>query len=196
MMQSLFSRIPPPSEKLDDAVIHIRCGDVLQYKHHTEYGYPRYATYNEWLPQNDLESIGILTANFEDPSKARGKDVPFLPTCKAIVEDFALYLKTTFPSATVTIRNSDSLETAVTRMVYAKHSWCNPSTFCLYPTLATTGQAYLVKSPGLYPFVEEIRNATNVHVLDRPFLNMFNIVSQNMGTADIIAWLRGEERTK
>ena len=158
----------------------------------------RYETYKEWLPKDGIRSIGILTANFEDPTKARVKDVPFFATCKAIVEDLALYLQTTFSSATttVTIRNSDSVEMTAARMVYAKHAWCNPSTFCLYPTLATVGQAYLIKSPKLYPFVENIPNGTNIHVVDRPFLNMYHIGNDNMNATDIIAWLRGEEKKK
>jgi hypothetical protein len=89
----------------------------------------------------------------------------------------------------VTIHSNDTVEEAgVGRMVHSK-TWCNPSTFCVYPAIATMGQAYILQSPKLYPFVEEI-SEPNIQVVNQKFLSMNQIVSGKMNASDIIGWLR------
>ena len=185
MIRETLRQVPPPTD-MDDVTIHIRCGDLLGYAHHVEYGYPKYAAYKEIL--TTFTSIGILTGNF-DPTKARAKDIPYAETCFKLIQDMAHYFQDTFPNATVTIRSNDTVEEAVGRMVHSKQTWCNPSTFCVYPAIATTGQAYILQSPKLYPFVEEI-SEPNIQVVNQIFLNMNQIVNGKMNATDIIGWLR------
>jgi len=178
---------PPEPDVMDDVTIHLRCGDILKYAHHTEYGFPRYSTYLAKLSQHSPRSIGIATLSF-DPNIMRKKDLPFLETCRRLVVDLADFLEEAF-LVPVTIRNNDTVPQSMGRMVHSRVTWCNPSTFCLYPSLGSHGQGYFVKSPKLYPFIEELQEE-NIKVLDVEFLNMQQIVHQHMNAEDIIQWLR------
>ena len=186
IIRATLRQISPPAE-MDDVTIHLRCGDILKYGHHVEYGYPKYETYKEML--GSFHSIGIATGSF-DPTKARQKDAPHIATCFKLVQDMVHYFQENFPHAEVSIRSNDTTDEAISRMVHSKQVWCNPSTFCVFPAIATTGRAYILQSSQLYPFVEEIAEASVIQVVNRPFLNMNQIVYGNMGAADIITWLR------
>ena len=95
-------------------------------------------------------------------------------TCRSLIDDLKDYLEDVFPHATVTIRNTDAnvVET-FGRMIRAKQVVCSPSTFCLYPTLATHGHGYIVNTT-LYPFVGNIDDA-RIHVMDHDFVSMSTI---------------------
>ena len=205
LIRQVLHRYFPEPEEADDLSIHFRCGDILKYKHHDEYGYPAYSTYQEYLEpfSGNLTSIGIVTGSF-DSKLARDKDVPFLKTCQRLVEDLRDYLQDTFLSVKVNIRNYDATPGhAMGRLVHSKKiMWCNPSTFCLYPALATKAQSFILKSSGLYPFVERISEVShssidtdNIHVVNEDFLSMKQIVTQRMSVDDIVEWLRKEPAT-
>jgi hypothetical protein len=188
MIRKTLRQAPNNIINLDDMTIHLRCGDILQYGHLQEYGYPPYRIYKEVLKQ-PLESIGIISTSI-NPTLARIKDVPFLDSCQLLLQDMREYLSEIFPLARVYIHTNDSVAQSISRMVYSKQVWCNPSTFCVYPAIASMGQSYIVKSSSLYPFVEEIQDEPNIHILDQDFLSMQQIVLNNMTTSDIIHWLR------
>jgi hypothetical protein len=179
----------PPLPEIDDVTIHLRCGDILKYGHHVEYGYPKYETYKEILAP--FKSLGIATGSF-DPTKARAKDALHSAACSELVQDMANYFQEHFPNSKVSIRSNDTADEAISRMVHSKQIWCNPSTFCVFPAIATTGHAYILQSSQLYPFVEAIAGEPDIQVVRRPFLNMNQIVYGDMSAVDIIAWLRGD----
>jgi hypothetical protein len=79
------------------------------------------------------------------------------------------------------------------RLILAENSYCNPSTFCLYPAKASKGTGYLVNSV-LYKWAGDMKESqSNVKLLPVPFLNMQPIVDKRMSAAQIIAWLREPE---
>lgn len=187
MIQEALRLYKPPAD-LDDLSVHLRCGDILKHKEHIEYGFPKYAVYKEFLGKLDLQTIGIVTTPFES-EKARQKDAPFLHICREIATDLAKFFQELHPRAAVQIRNSDTAVEAIGRLVHSKYVWCNPSTFCLFPSIASAGSSFLVWSPKLYPFVQEIQ-APNFHIVDRTFLNMEQVALNRMSAADIIAWIQ------
>jgi hypothetical protein len=185
MIRETLRQIPPPLD-MDDVTIHFRCGDILNNKYQGSYGYPAYSIYEEYLTAFD--SIGILTGSF-DPNIARPLDAPFIAACYEIVEDMAEYFREAFPHAKVTVRSQDTIEESVGRMVHSKQIWCNPSTFCVFPAIATTGQAFILKTE-LYPFVENIRNEPNITVVHQGILSVNKIATKGLLPRDIIDWLR------
>jgi len=178
--------------ELDEAAIHVRCGDILRIRHHAEYGFAPYYAYTKYLDP-DLKSIGIITASF-NCAHGRRKDCPFAGTCRHVAEDLRDFLREQFPDAKVTIRNDDA-EDAVTsfaRLFLARQSFCNPSTFCLYPTLLGRGHGMLVASR-LYPWVEDVAAEVDSEVLQVPILNMKMIVHGRMDGPAIANYLRNAQ---
>ena len=184
----------------DEFAVHLRCGDILQYRHHTEYGFSRYHVYKDVIPSG-VGSIGIFSAP-TDGVRCRGRDCNHLKTCGALVEDLRRFLADEFKGAIVVVRNGtadDRIVETYARMVLAKGVFCNPSTFCLYPTVASTGVGYLVDSPGLYPWARELPRKSvgeekGFVLVEEPFLNMRMIVDGGMTAARIIEWLRTPRR--
>jgi hypothetical protein len=177
--------------EFDDAVIHVRCGDILKYRHHTEYGFSPYWVYADSIPRN-VRSIGILSSPTEAAS-CRKKDCPFTKTCETLLVDLKAYLTSQYPNTPVHLRHNEpnTPVSAFARMVMARVTICNPSTFCLFPTIACHGKGFLVESPKLAPWIKQIDPAeSNVTVLETPFLSMQPIVDQKMGASDIIDWVR------
>jgi hypothetical protein len=207
--------ITSPYTEMDDVVIHIRCGNVLKYSHHMEYGYPRYEFYRQTIQEFvDTElyhshqnhttssnhhhhyrfhhdttfSIAIVTAPW-DPSKCRpDKDCDMIDNiCRPILLDLQWYLKTQFSYATVQIRHDDTTIDSYARMIQAKLIICNPSTFCIYPAIAAHGQSYIVASKRLYPFIAELPLIyDNIHVAEVEFLNMAQINEFRIQGKDLV----------
>ena len=189
----------------DDVAIHIRCGDVLKYAHHSEYGYPRYEFYRQTIhrhfhrddhvPHPTL-SITIVTAPL-DPSHCRvDKDCDWIPQCRAILTDLVQYLETSLSvPAVVRIDRADTTVRSYARLLHAKLNICNPSTFCVYPAMAAFGESYIVASEQLYPFITDLPHMyRNIHVAHVEFLNMTQIhewqeAGQDLVTA-ITSWAR------
>ena len=178
----------------DDAVIYLRCGDVLKYKHHTEYGFVPYKVYKDILGGDTMTSIGIVVGSL-DKNNCRTKDCDFAENCRSIVADLVEYLSKIFPLATVVIHNgpNEMVVSSYARMILAKKLVANPSTFSVYPAVASFGRSYIVKSDRLYPWINHIpEHLSNVQIVDEPFLHMGMIAGNNMKVPDIIAWLRNE----
>eukprot|EP00288_Rhodomonas_lens_P007729 CAMPEP_0177717202 /NCGR_PEP_ID=MMETSP0484_2-20121128/14909_1 /TAXON_ID=354590 /ORGANISM="Rhodomonas lens, Strain RHODO" /LENGTH=400 /DNA_ID=CAMNT_0019229267 /DNA_START=210 /DNA_END=1412 /DNA_ORIENTATION=- len=162
--------------ELDDAVVYLRCGDILKQPWHSGYGWVQYRVYADTL-HPETSTIGIVTTPFEN-GVCRAKDCDFRRDCERIVGDLAAFLEWSFPRSRVVVRNGkeETVQHAFARMVLARQVICNPSTFCLYPTIASTGRGYIVASR-LYPWVELLDRATRpeasiVQVLHQPFLSM------------------------
>ena len=182
IIRKTLQQIPPPPI-MDDVTIHLRCGDILGNVYMRDYGYPRYHVYKEFLT-TPFSSIGILTAT-HDPSKARSSDVRHFPACTAILNDMVDYFQEIYPSVTVSIRSDDTVAQSFGRMVHSKQLWCNPSSFCVLPAIATTGHAYILQSK-LYPFVEEIKGEPRIQLVKRDFLNASQIAIDKMDVSEIL----------
>jgi hypothetical protein len=186
IIRKTLQQIPPPPD-LDDVTIHLRCGDILGNVYMRDYGYPRYSVYKEFLTA-PFGSIGILTAT-HDPRKARSSDVKHFAACSAILDDMVHFFEETYPSVKISIRSSDTIAQSFGRMIHSKQFWCNPSSFCVFPAIATTGHSYMLQSE-LYPFVEEINGEPNIQVVKRGFLNATQIAIDRMNVSEILTWLR------
>jgi hypothetical protein len=169
-------RCANPKENIDDAIIHMRCGDILKpppSRPCTEYGFSYYKTYIDCIPAN-VRSIGIISAPFD--GECRPGDCRFRTPCRILLEDLQNFLHYAFPEATIVLRSNESVVTSYARIGLAKVAICNPSTFCLYPTIASMGRGFLISSEKLYPWIDRISSAhANVTILHKPFYSAARI---------------------
>ena len=169
MTQAILSKNPWLAQDLDEAVIHLRLGDIAREKHGA-YGLVPFSVYTSLIPRT-IKTIGIITAPYQqDRAFAGGNDVALNEAVTVAARD---YIQSKFPDARVSIRNDDVKETmAVTyvRMVAAIWSFCGSSTFCLYPALATAGESYILQSPlygGSPGWLDKVSESfENVHYME------------------------------
>ena len=177
---------------VDDAAIYFRCGDILRYAHHAEYGWVRYSVYKRELDPA-TKSIGIITVP-QNVKTCRKNDCGHLHTCQRLAEDLKGFLQGAFPAATVTLRNqaNETVLGSYARLVLAKQMICNPSTFCMLPAVASQGQGIVVYSQRLYPWVTKAAKAegSQLKVLNDTFLSMKQVVGGHMNVEKIVKWLR------
>lgn len=167
-------RVSNRRELLDDVVIHVRCGDTLDlsrwaatlkadmdrlHKMYRQRTFAPYWLYKAHMP-SDVKRIGIISASL-DPTECRAQDCPHIAECTAVVHDLKSFLSDTYADATVTIHAGDSQQSDFARIVLAKVAICNPSSYCLIPTLGTTGRGIFVQTHmdrPLYPWLEHIND--------------------------------------
>jgi len=178
------------SPVLDDVVVHFRCGDILTFPM-SEYGFVRYHAYADAIDAAATNSIGIVTAPL-DKSRCRKFDCKALDKCEALLGDLVLNLQARFPGVSVHIRNGpkESIKSSFGRMTLAKKQViCGPSTFCVLPAIATVGQAHIVQSDRLYPWVAKVAEAEpNIHLITDPFIS--SDIAKRMSVDDLMVKLR------
>ena len=143
----------------DEVAIHIRCGDTFKIRNPNiaaQYGLLPYSHYHRIIPPN-VSSIGINTQSLNPNCNSwvvrKGDcDGGIVGKCRRIVKHLAVHLRTRYPSAAVTIRDGEPVALAYSRLINAPIATiCNPSTFCLWPTLAS--------NHGWLPFTNLFRGA-------------------------------------
>lgn len=151
--------------ELDDAVIHFRCGDLLN-TNLTSYGFMTFDGYSRHISPA-ARTIGVLTQPFgletnstnemdEKLVQLRTLDTATLQQkkrCRTLVMAFVDHLQKRHPSAKITVRN-DRLETitvAYVRMVLANQSVSAMSTFSLFPILGSFGTGYVLRPKNADP---------------------------------------------
>jgi len=157
----------------------------------SEYGFVRYHAYADAIDAAATNSIGIVTAPL-DKSRCRKFDCKALDKCEALLGDLVLNLQARFPGVSVHIRNGpkESIKSSFGRMTLAKKQViCGPSTFCVLPAIATVGQAHIVQSDRLYPWVAKVAEAEpNIHLITDPFIS--SDIAKRMSVDDLMVKLR------
>jgi hypothetical protein len=186
-----------PQEELDDAVIHLRCGDILianvAHLFGSKYGFSPYSIYHVISPQ--VQSIGILTSSL-DARNCRPADCPHVDICKELVLDLQQYLEEHWNQATVTIRSEETPVASYARMVSSEQVVCDSSTFCIFPAIATRGTSYITENEELYPWVNEVGiKEKNIHIIPRhaKFVTVGDIAKNKWTPAELVALRRGAD---
>ncbi|KAI2501105.1 hypothetical protein MHU86_13396 [Fragilaria crotonensis] len=144
MTQTMLSKTAGLEQDLDEAVIHLRIGDIGRGVNPL-YGLVPYHVYTNLIPPN-TQTIGVITAPFHQKRDHFHANDPELN--EAVVVAARDHIQSKFPDARVSIRNGDETITVTyARMVAANWSFCGSSTFCLFPALATAGESYILQSP-------------------------------------------------
>ena len=169
-----------PNVELDDAVIHWRCGDLLDMAH-PAYSYLKFKAHSRLISQQ-ARSIGIVTQPFESTAQNRAPDSDQLKLdrCRFLVTGLVDFLKKEFPSARISIRNAptETIALAYARLVLANQTICGMgSTFCATPALAAFGSAFLRSPKGFLV-------TTNLWVVQDPILPPLDQIVDNFFLMD------------
>jgi hypothetical protein len=138
---------PPlyPNITLDEAVIHFRCGDLINGGH-SSFGFLKFRTFAKHLDPN-VQSIGIITQPFSTGGQQRRGDTRGGrgDRCRILITAFSDYLKERFVKARITVHNGpdETIALAYARLVMAKQAVSGVSTFAVFPTIATFGIGYV-----------------------------------------------------
>jgi hypothetical protein len=139
---------PPlyPNVSLDDAILHFRCGDLMD-SNHPRFGFLRFQAFAKHIPTTS-KSIGIVTQPFDASSDTvRALDASDTKThrCRVVVTDFIDYLKSLFPHARIQLHNSPDETIALTyaRMIMAQATIAGISTFGVFASIASFGTGYI-----------------------------------------------------
>jgi hypothetical protein len=149
------------SVDLDDAVIHFRCGDLMD-SDHPNFAFLKFASYIQDI-SSEARSIGIITQPFAKVSNDTVDDTAGTNNtslgqerwydassttkdrCRTVVLAFVDFISERFPTSTVTIHNgpSETIALAYARMIMANQTVAGISTFGVFPVVASFGTAYL-----------------------------------------------------
>ena len=150
---------------VDDVAIHFRCGDILLIKTNT-YGIVSFDAYRRLISPH-ARTIGIITQSFGRENN-RDRDKHTTEVCKFLALGLTHYLQHHFPRASISIRNGpgETPATAYARLVLANQSFSALSTFSSFPSLASSGTAFIPKGRLTYfcPAISE--RYSNVKMFD------------------------------
>ncbi|KAI2505329.1 hypothetical protein MHU86_9129 [Fragilaria crotonensis] len=144
MTQTILSKTAGLEQDLDEAVIHLRIGDIGRGVNPL-YGLVPFHVYTDLIPRT-AQTIGVITAPFRQERNHFHPNDPELN--EAVVVAARDHIQGKFPDARVSIRNgNETMAVTYARIVAANWSFCGSSTFCLFPALATAGESYILQSP-------------------------------------------------
>lgn len=197
-------RQPPvyPGVELDDAVLHFRCGDLMDSQH-PRFAFLKFHAFTNVI-SSKVRSIGIVTQPFDKNAQTRNwdKDQYKKDRCRIVVGDFVAYLQEIFPKARTRVHNSPDETIALTyaRMIMANQSIAGISTFGVFPSIASFGTGYIRLPDEKSPTNRWLTNPrldglmSNLVLMEEPNILMVRQVSklwkEKDGQAKILAWFR------
>jgi hypothetical protein len=191
---------PPPFADVewDDAVIHFRCGDLMD-SGHPSFAFMNFRGYTRPIARNTTTSIGILTSPY-DPGAGSVRRVDARPQiqerCRIVVASLQEYVREQFPQARVRIHTEDSIALTYVRMILAQQVVAGISTFGVMPAVATFGTGYLripdhpdeVNQWLLKPRIDEIvDNVVFIKGAKTPVQHI-QALWQQEGAVGVLAW--------
>jgi hypothetical protein len=196
---------------LDDAVIHFRCGDLLDsdlagYGFWTFDGYVRHIS-------SAARRIGILTQPFAENNRTHlqqryldNADAIQNGRCKTLALALQDYIQERHPLATVSIHNNaqETIALSTARLVLANQSIGGRSTFSVFPIVATYGTGYYLQPQSLTPcswlgrldthlLLDPDTRRQSVILFDEPHQKIGSHVSRlwdTNGTEAVLDWFR------
>jgi hypothetical protein len=137
--------LPTAKYELDDAVLHFRCGDLMNSQH-PSFGFMKFSGYTRHISP-EASSIGIITQPFKMGAQSRKVDVPASRSnrCRIVVTSLVQYIKERHPRARVRIHNDvdETIALTYTRMIMANQTIAGISSFGVMPAIATFGTGYI-----------------------------------------------------
>jgi hypothetical protein len=189
----------PSKYVVDDAVLHFRCGDLMDsdnpyYSFMTFHGYTRHIS-----PY--AKSIGILTQPFEGKTQSRKEDSSqiMLDRCRIVVTSLMEFIKSQYPNARVNLHNNGRETIALTyaRMIMANQTIGGISTFSFLPLISTFGTGYMHAQSDSHPWypprprMHDTNSNDNLILFqDSKLIKVVNIQSlwQTKGKDGVLDW--------
>jgi hypothetical protein len=190
---------PTTEYELDDAVLHFRCGDLMDSRH-PSFGFMKFSGYTRHISP-EAQSIGILTQPFDLGAQSRQADSSQhkRDRCRTVVYSLVEYIEKQYPSARVRIHNNvtESIALTFARMIMANQTIAGISSFGVIPAVSTFGKGYIrlpdyPKAPNkwlLNPRIDEL--ADNVVLFYEPKRIMVGAMKglwQNEGEQGVLEW--------
>jgi hypothetical protein len=137
---------PASESDLDDAVLHFRCGDLMDSTN-SFYAFMKFSGLTRHISPA-AKSIGILTQPFEDSVAQERKadaDSKKRDRCRVVVHSLVEFIEERYPYSDVRLRNSvnDTIALTYARMIMANQTIAGISSFGVIPAIATFGTGYL-----------------------------------------------------
>lgn len=165
-----------PNADIDDVAIHFRCGDIMKGFNSDAYGIVAFDSYRRYI-SSSAKTIGIVTASF-DENALRSRDRGTTRACHVLVNALVEYLHFVFPNATIYIRNdgfNETLAMAFARLVMANQTLISPSTFSIFPAIASFGTSYIQRANLTYFVAPIVQHYENVQYMDGPLLSAIDV---------------------
>jgi hypothetical protein len=196
------SDIPPfPASKygIDDAVLHFRCGDLMDSKH-PSFAFMKFSGYTRHISPA-AKTIGILTQPFDTDTQSRKADSGQYKRdrCRTVVYSLVEYIKSRYPKAEVRIHNEAGETIALTfaRMIMANQTIAGISSFGVIPAVSTFGTGYIRrpdyrKAPNMWlinPRIDEL--TSNIILFDEPkkiMVGEMKSLWQSKGERGVLEW--------
>jgi hypothetical protein len=190
---------PVSQYEVDDAVLHFRCGDLMDSKH-PSFAFMKFSGYTRHISP-DAKSIGILTQPFDTDTQSRKADSGQYKRdrCRVVVFSLVDYIKVHYPNAQVRIHNTVGETIALTfaRMIMANQTIAGISSFGVIPAISTFGTGYIrtpdyPKAPNqwlIHPRIDELTD--NVVLFDEPKRIMVGAMKglwQTEGEKGVLEW--------
>ena len=197
----------PASEyAIDDAVLHFRCGDLMDSKH-PSFAFMKFSGYTRHISPA-AKTIGILTQPFDTDTQSRKADSSQYKRdrCRTVVYSLVEYIKTRYPDATVRIHNEVGETIALTfaRMIMANQTIAGISSFGVIPAISTFGTGYIRKpdynkAPNMWlvnPRIDEL--SANIVLFDEPnkiMVGQMKGLWQSQGEPGVLEWFWNDTAT-
>jgi hypothetical protein len=190
---------PATLHELDDAVLHFRCGDLMNSVH-PGFSFMKFSGYTRHISPI-ARSIGILTQPFDIDYQLRNADSGPVKRnrCRIVVTSLVDYVKAHYPGARVRVHNSvnESIALAYARMIMANQTISGISSFGVIPALASFGRGYIrypdyARGPNkwlLNPRIDDLAdNIVLFHEPKRISVSDMKDLWKNEGAEGVIAW--------
>ena len=197
----------PASEySIDDAVLHFRCGDLMDSKH-PSFAFMKFSGYTRHISPN-AKTIGILTQPFDADTQSRKADSSQQKRdrCRTVVYSLVEYIKIHFPEAEVRIHNElgETIALTFARMIMANQTIAGVSSFGVIPAVSTFGTGYIrkpdyPKAPNQWlikPRIDEL--TSNIVLFDEPNRIMVGQIKGmwlNQGETSVLEWFWNDTST-
>jgi hypothetical protein len=193
---------PYADVELDEAVLHFRCGDLMDSTH-TSFAFMNFHGYVRHIAPNTT-SIGILTQPFAKDANVQVRRIDaegkILDRCRTVIYSLVEYIQERFPQARVRIHNEESIALTYSRMILAQQAISGISTFGVMPAVATFGTGYVripdhpveVNQWVLRPHLDDLVN--NVVLIDDRKMPVEHIkmLWEQQGEPGVLAWFRND----
>jgi hypothetical protein len=134
--------VPMRYPLLPDVAIQYRCSDNIGH------GFLPFEAINKRIPDN-AELIMILS---EHPKRGYYEPNDHFPAiATGILRGLMMYIKERHRSSTVLVIRGEDPLLSFMKLTLAKTTICSPSTFCLWPAIASNGTAYMPKAGFIGP---------------------------------------------
>jgi hypothetical protein len=195
----------PNEYELDDAVLHFRCGDLMDSTH-GGFSFMKFNGYTRHISP-ETKSIGILTQPFDDTVNTQTRTVDMAQhkrdRCRIVVNSLVNYIEERHPTARVRIRNGAGETIALTfaRMIMANQTIAGISSFSAIASVVTFGTGFIrypeySKGPNQWlirPRIDKI--VDNVVLFDEPDKIMVSTIKQlweTQGKRGVLEWFMND----